>query len=253
MSKQRPEPPQPAAGGEKKPAPAAAPEAKQKPSKPVKPKVPSPWPWGPFARVLVSLLVAFHLVAVFAAPWYIQLESSVIPMVEPGGVARPSANGTMALQLPVLPAVLAESLRYYLNLLYINNGYDFFSPNPVGSHLIRYEIFNEAGEKITDGQLPDRREQWPRLFYHRHMMLVEQSRDVHLPPGAPFKIADYLLEKHGGETIRLSLVRHHLITPAEVLEGTKINAPSTYEQIDSMDHRRIRRPADDAAPAGGTP
>jgi hypothetical protein len=265
MSKQRPEsPPQPAPG-EKKPATApAAPEAKGKPAKAAKPKIPSPWPWGPFARALVSALVTLHLFVVFISPWHLQLASSVIPMIEPSGTPTDAQGRAIPPQqfdprnfppqLPVLPIALAKYLHHYANLVYINNGYNFFSPDPEASHLIKYEIYNNANEKIADGQFPDRREQWPRLFYHRHMMLVEQSRDpAAAGQGWEAAIAERLLAKHDGDWVKLAMVRHHLLTPEQVKSGMRIDAPSTYENIGEMEHRRKRPRSSEQQPAGGTP
>jgi hypothetical protein len=151
----------------------------------------------------------------------------------------------------LLPKLLNDSLWYYSNLLYINNGYDFFSPDPSVSHLVRYEIYNAAGEKIASGQLPHRGEPWPRLLCHRHMMLVEQSREF--VPGGPtgweYAIADRLLEKYDGETIRLRMLRHHLLTPQQVIEGQRIDADATYEEIGVLEHRRQRSP--EITPGGG--
>jgi hypothetical protein len=260
MSKQQPANPQPP-GPEKRPAAPQQPaEPKPKP-KPAKAKAPSPWPWGRFVRALASLAIAFHLTAVFSSPWHVQLRQSVVPMVEPGGVprdqyGRPIAPQQITIenyphQLPLLPKLLNDSLWYYSNLLYINNGYDFFSPDPSVSHLVRYEIYNAAGEKIASGQLPHRGEQWPRLLYHRHMMLVEQSREF--VPGGPtgweYAIADRLLEKYDGETIRLRMLRHHLLTPQQVIERQRIDADATYEEIGVLEHRRQRSP--EITPGGG--
>jgi len=264
MSKQRPEPPPQQPAGEKKPNAPQAPEAKPKPVKPVKPKVPSPWPWGPFARVLVSLLVAFHVFVLFISPWEIQLRPSVVPMAEPGGPPL-DAQGrpippqqfdprTYPAQLHVLPIALTKYLHHYANLLYINNGYDFFSPDPGVSHQIKYEVFNNAGEKLAEGQFPNRREQWPRLFYHRHMMLVEQSRDpMAAGQGWETAIAERLLEKHDGDRVRLVMIRHHLLTPQQVKDGGRIDGPATYEEIGVMNHNRTRPRASEQAPTGGTP
>jgi hypothetical protein len=240
-----PQPPLP----EKKPAAPPQAEAKPKP-KPAKSK--SPWPWGGFVRTLVSIAIVFHLTAVFSSPWHVQLRPTVVPMVEPGGVPRDAYGRalpreqvtfeTYPFQIPLVPKLLNDSLWYYANLLYINNGYDFFSPDPSVSHLIRYEIFTDAGEKIASGQLPHRGEQWPRLLYHRYMMLVEQSREP--APGAPqgweYNVADRLLEKYDGEVIRLRMLRHHLLTPQQVLEGQRIDSDATYEEIGVLEHRRTR-------------
>jgi hypothetical protein len=260
MSKQQPANPQSAAPERKPAAPQPQAEAKPKP-KPAKPKAASPWPWGPMVRVLASLAIAFHLTAVFSSPWAVQLRQSVVPMVEPGGLPRDQygrpippeqlAASNYPLQLPVLPKLLNDSLWHYTNLLYINNGYDFFSPDPSVSHLVRYEIYNAAGEKIASGQLPHRGEQWPRLLYHRNMMLVEQSREFipDGPTGWEYAIADRLLEKYDGETIRLRMYRHHLLTPQQVLDGQRIDAQATYEEIGVLEHRRQRSP--EITPGGG--
>jgi hypothetical protein len=251
MSKQQPANAPPPVAEKKPAAPSPPAEAKPKP-KAAKPKSSSPWPWGRFARTLATIAIIFHLTAVFSAPWHVQLRQAVVPMVEPGGVPRdgygrpiPPEQITFEnypFQLPILPKLLNDSLWYYANLLYINNGYDFFSPDPGVSHLIRYEVFNEAGEKLASGQLPHRGEQWPRLFYHRHMMLVEQSREP--VPGGPqgweYRIAERLLAKHKGDRVRLAMLRHHLLTPQQVLDGQRIDAEGTYEEIGVMEHRATR-------------
>jgi hypothetical protein len=201
--------------------------------------------------VLISAAIVFHLVAVFSAPWHIQLIDSIVPMVEPGGAAldeqgRPLradqvTPATYPFQVPRLPRAINYSLRNYCNLLYINSGYNFFSPDPGVSHLIRYEVYSDAGEKVAEGQLPDRREQWPRLFYHRHMMLVEQSRETEEPAMRPqgweYRIAERLMKKYHGTRIRLAMLRHHLLTPQQVAAGQRIDAPGTYEEIGVMEHR----------------
>jgi hypothetical protein len=176
--------------------------------------------------------------------------NSVVPMVEPGGAprdayGRPIPREQLAnypMQTPVFPRLLTDALWYYTNLLYINNGYDFFSPDPGVSHLIRYEIFTDAGEKIAAGQFPNRGEQWPRLLYHRHMMLVEQSHEPMpgMPQGWEYRIAERLLEKYDGDRIRLVMLRHHLLTPQQVLEGQRIDGETTYEEIGVLEHRRTR-------------
>jgi hypothetical protein len=263
MSKQQPPPPQPAVA-ERKPA-AAAPPTEQKP-KPKAPKVKptSPWGWGRWVRVLVSAALLLHLTAVVTAPWYMHLWPMVVWMVEPGGVPRDEYGRELSpeqlrqtdypVQMPVLPRILNKSLRHYANLLFINHGYDFFSPDPGVSHLIRYEVYNDAGEKLTAGQFPHRGEQWPRLFYHRHMMLVEQlfepAGDDARAKSSLGRIADRLMLVHGGVRARLQLLRHHLLAPHQVLAGQRIDAEGTYEQLDLIEHRRQVSP--EITPGGGT-
>ncbi len=249
---QQPVNPQPPLG-EKKPTAPPQPEVKGKP-KPAKSKAASSWPWGRFVRMLVSLAVVFHLTAVFTAPWYIQLWPMIVPMVEPGGVPRDESGRELSpeqlqqypSQIPVLPRILNKTLRHYANLLFINHGYDFFSPDPGVSHLVRYEVYSDAGEKLASGQFPHRGEQWPRLFYHRHMMLVEQlfepGGDDTRARNSLYRIADRLIVAHDGARARMQLVRHHLLTPQQVLAGQRIDSEGTYEQLDLIEHRRQASP-----------
>jgi hypothetical protein len=263
INKDKPPQPQQPPPGEKKP-PTAAPPAEPKPKpKPAKVKSASPWPWSRWVRLLASALIVFHLTAVFTAPWYMHLWPMIVWMVEPGGVPRDEYGRELTpeqlqhteypVQMPVLPRALNKFLRHYANLLFINHGYDFFSPDPGVSHLIRYEVYNDAGEKLASGQFPNRSEQWPRLFYHRHMMLVEQLFE---PPGDDARaksslnrIADRLMLVHGGVRARLQLLRHHLLTPQQVLTGQRIDGEATYEQLDLIEHRRQESP--EITPGGG--
>ena len=128
---------------------------------------------------------------------------------------------------------------HYANLLYINNGYDFFSPDPTVSHIIRYEVFDDRGQTIAKGDFPNTREQWPRLLYHRYMMLVDQSSNPqNADTGWEYRIADGLLERYGGANVRLTKKRHHLLMPSEVLAGHRLNEDSTYEVIGQLERRR---------------
>jgi hypothetical protein len=49
--------------------------------------------------------------------------------------------------------------------MYLDHGYFFFAPNPGPSHLV--------GIRDQSVLFPDRKEQWPRLLYHRYFMLSE--------------------------------------------------------------------------------
>lgn len=256
MSKPLPTRPEPAA--EKKPA--AAP-----PPKPKAPRPASPWPWGAWRRTLVSLLIAFHVVAVFSAPWFIQLSDVFEPNLPPGRVPRDAQGRVIPLeqldprQYPPIQAVMPEALAgarsrfpliwHYANLLYINNGYDFFSPDPSFSQLIRYDVRDDKGQSIAKGEFPNRREQWPRLLYHRYMMLVDQSSDPRSPAvGWENHIADRLMARFGGASIHMEKWRHHLLTRDEVLAGGRLDGESTYEKLNEMDRRRT-----EPMPSGGEP
>jgi hypothetical protein len=254
--------------GEKKPAQpvGGVTAAEGKPKVKAKAKPASAWSWGLPVRILASAAIVFHLLAVFSAPWHFSAIDAVAPMVEPGGRPLDEHGRPVRLdprqeelwQRPILPRLLSQNpvIRHYANLLYINSGYNFFSPDPGVSHLIRFEIFNDAGEKIVEGQLPDRRDEWPRLFYHRFMMLVDQSNDVERPNPAMAdwvnKIAERLMVEHGGTRIKLTLVRHHLLTPQQVKDGARLDAPSTYETlVGPIEVRLPKKPQDPTITPGG--
>jgi hypothetical protein len=202
------------------------------------------------------MLIVLHVAAVFAAPWYIQLADVFEPALPPGRIPRDVQGRPIPLeqldprqyppQRAVVPQAISGFFWHYANLLYINNGYDFFSPDPSVNHLIRYEVFDAANKTIAKGEFPNRLEQWPRLLYHRYMMLVDQSSAPQTANiGWETKIADGLLARYNGARIHMIKVRHHLLTPDEVRAGRRLNEDSTYEVLNEMDHFRS------AAPSGG--
>ena len=76
-------------------------------------------------------------------------------------------------------ALLGETMKPYSQWLYMNHGYFFFAPNPGPSHLIQCSLSSGFETKPTENEpfqtlfLPDRKEHWPRLLYHRYFMLSE--------------------------------------------------------------------------------
>ena len=225
-----------------RPRPTPPPEPKPKPAKTAAGSA----AWGPLARWSVSLLIAWHVLAVFAAPWAIQLRDVEIPDVPPDFALRDARGAVVPLSRdrfppvePRLPALLQRLTWHYDNLLFINHGYNFFSPDPSAGHVIDYRVFNERNEKIAEGKFPDRKQQWPRLFYHRHMMLADQSADIPAPAAYwKSRIARELLLAHQGERIEVELKIHHLLTAEQVRKGMKLDDPSTYETTDRFQQRR---------------
>lgn len=240
--------PPPAAANKPKPAP----EVKQgSDPKPKTPKSPGGnWTWGAPARIIVSLLVAFHLAAVFSAPWFIQLGDLFVPNLPPGTLIRDAQGRPIPLDqlsptkfppmLPRLPWALGyKTFRIYNNLLYINHGYDFFTPDPSVSHVLRFTVLNERGEEIHKGEFPNRNEQWPRLYYHRHMMLCDQSSDMNLRDMRwETRIAKRLLDEYNGDSVQMQFYVHHLLRPDQVKEGMALTDESTYELVGQMQQRR---------------
>ncbi len=192
-------------------------------------------PWNPMLRGLISIAVALHLLAVAAAPWDLSTE----PALPPGYVPSASANGRPQLppigdpvwQQPVVPRKLRQFFHHYLNLTYLNHGYQFFAPDPAGTHLIDYQV-TQADGTVVRGRFPDLQEQWPRLLYHRHMMLAEQTELMGSESGQQY--ADFLARRHQGRC-RLQWLIHLLLSPAEVKAGTPLTDPRTYRGLATVD------------------
>jgi len=226
MSKNRPE-------RENAPAPSAAETAQQK--KKTKGDK-GPIPWHPFWRLLISLLVVAHVLAVAVAPWSLSTD----PALPPGYIPQRDAQGRETLpgpdstdwQQPILQRTLWETFTPYLNLLYLNHGYEFFAPDPNGSHLFRYRIFDSGGTQIAEGEFPNLQQQWPRLYYHRHMMLAAQVSFLGEPAARNY--GRHLLKVHGGHTCRLQWVFHSLLTPKQVADGVPLDDPSTYHVLEDL-------------------
>ena len=213
------------------PEPAAKPQAVKK--KPVKKRPAGELPWNAFWRFTVSLLIIFHLAAVFCAPWSLATPDALPPGYTPptdsmGRPQPPPPRDSVVWQQPVIPRTLHRFFHHYLNLLYLNHGYEFFAPDPSGTHVIDYQVTGANGQTITQGRFPNPDEQWPRLFYHRHMMLAEQTQLIGPLSGQHY--AEHLATIHGGNS-RLQLKVHLLLPPHRVAADTPLDAPSTYQLI----------------------
>ncbi len=215
--------------------PAAKPKAKPK-------RVNPSMPWHVAWRLLVSLLVVLHLVAIVSAPWNLSVGPALPPgYVPPPGQPQIPANDSAIWQRPLVTEELHKFFRHYLNLAYLNHGYEFFAPDPAGTHIIRYRVSTPAGEQI-EGEFPNLEQQWPRLFYHRHMMLAEQTEMMGRESGQNY--ADHLATVHGGPS-RMEWLIHFLLDPQRVQEETPLNTPSTYQVIATLQGR----PRPESSPA----
>lgn len=173
----------------------------------------SPWPAG--VRIAVSLFLAWHVFAVFIAPMSIS---------HPSPIAR---------QIGQRPP-----MQWYINGLYLNHGYMFFAPNPGPGHIIRYVVTDAEGRPLAEGEFPDRSVYWPRLRYHRHFMLADQTEIPFLglsPQDAQTRVmqgyARHLLREYDGEHARLFRVEHSILSPYEALQGIALDADHKYEVV----------------------
>src|SRR5262245_46752829 len=116
-------------------------------------------------KLLVSAALAFHLTAVFVAPFAFACNSGPVPS-------------------PLASAVYGW-FRPYLGALYLDHGYFFFAPNPGPSHLVDYKVEFADGRPPVTGRFPDLATERPRLLYHRHFMVAESLNNRFAPPTPP--------------------------------------------------------------------
>ncbi len=209
-------------------------------------------PWHPVWRWLVSLLLIAHMAAIVSAPWNLSTADALPPgyTAPQGQPELPPASSTVW-QQPVIPRTLHRFFHHYLNLVYMNHGYEFFAPDPSGTHLITYRVAKPDGTS-AEGRFPDLETQWPRLLYHRHMMLAEQTQMMGRSSGQSY--ADHLATLYGGPS-RIDWMIHMLLSPEQVQEGQPLNDRSTYQVLESL-NGRPRQPAANESPVaipGGGP
>ena len=218
---------------------------------------PSPQPpivWSRGARLVASLALAYHLVAVMIHPL------GTMPQFDTPGAP------------PILPEAIRPAFQPYITALSLDHTYKFFAPNPGPSHLLRYDLYYADGRKeIGDlrNQFPDKTQHWPRLLYHRYFMLAEalpRPREIPpqtmAPPGvatlgelvppervpnAPGQttpiadgptpaetfyrgIAERLARKHGASRVDVFYRTHVFLDPQELAAGRKSDDPDTYSE-----------------------
>ena len=118
--------------------------------------------------MLISIAVLVHLMAVIAAP-----------------MATPNFSGGQLVLPNGLQQGIADFVRPYLVMAYLNHGYRFFCPAPSPGHIVRYTLDMPDGSTTTD-VFPNLKTEWPRLLYHRFFMLVGKAESLLDPeePGA---------------------------------------------------------------------
>jgi hypothetical protein len=132
---------------------------------------------------------------------------------------------------PASPLVQTVWLVFqpYLQLLYLNNGYHFFAPEPAESTLLAYTATREDGT-VTEGRIPNR-QIVPRLLYHRHFMLTEQMNSGPPELEAPWfrSYAEHIGHKYGAGKVTLTRQLHYLPTMDMVRRGISLHNPESYE------------------------
>lgn len=210
MSFKAPPAPPPMKPMRPQPEATAAPQPKAKPRKPGQMH---------FAlKLFLSLLIAWHVSAVFLAPFSIPPSSTLV---------RDVAQGTWKLPVPFAGVVeLGQPMQWYLDLLYINHGYHFFAPEPGNGHLIRYQVFDSGGRVMKEGEFPNKKDNWPRLLYHRYFMLADQCEVAGETEAESRRWQEDFLkgyakqilrENPGADSVRLNRVVHYALRPGDAI------------------------------------
>ena len=130
-------------------------------------------------KIIVSLLVSFHIAVVFLAPLSIPPSSPLVADVAQGSF-----------------------LQKYLDALYLNHGYHFFAPEPSAGHLIRYQVLDDRGGTVAEGEFPSKKDNWPRLLYHRYFMLADQCEVAAPTEAEAFQWRDRYLQGYARQILR---------------------------------------------------
>jgi hypothetical protein len=158
---------------------------------------------GRFVRWGVNLWLVSHLAAIVVAP-----------------AVSPSS--------PLIQSVW-NVFHSYLELLYLNNGYHFFAPEPGNSTLISYAAERPDGT-VVRGRIPDP-QTVPRLLYHRYFMLTEHTSDApeELKQEWLESYAECIGQKYGATQVSLTGQIHVLPTMEMVRNGVRLDDPSSYQ------------------------
>ena len=163
-------------------------------------------PGNRFVRWVVNLLVLAHFAAVLAAA------TSVGPTSE-------------------LLVDIWQPFRPYLQLLYLNQGYNFYSPQPAATTLVAYEV--ERGDKLVARGRINELASKPRLLFHRYLLLTEHLTFVS-PESQPYwyrSYAHHLCHKYGGDRVSFTRIVHYPATTEMIRGGMTLSDPMTYEEV----------------------
>lgn len=210
-----PNPTPPPAGQKPRPNPPQR-EAGSSPRRPGRP--------APLVRVAASIFILWHFTGYFLAALSVPLSSDL-----------------------VINLAQKPPMQWYLDALYMNQGHSFFAPDVGPGHLIRYQLFDQSGREIEHGDLPSRKDHWPRLLYHRYMMLADQSEVATDDKPTRERWERKYLEAFGrhllrtnenAQSIRLQRYAHWPPPRGVVQKGTKLTDPAGYEMLMDVIQRR---------------
>ncbi len=122
--------------------------------------------------------------------------------------------------------------RPYLQILYLNHGYNFFAPEPAPTTLMTFVAERSDGTSIR-GRIPDPSLE-PRLLYHRYLLLTEH---IGVAPQALLghwyrSYARHLCHRYGASRIRLTRITHFPPPMELIRDGGQLDSPASYEEMD---------------------
>ena len=227
------------------------------PVKPTTPAAPSPVPQKPKAptreggaggkrngqfglalQIIVSIVLIWHFTGVFLAALSIPTTSKLVMLI-----------------------AQRKPMQWYLDALYMNQGHSFFAPEVGPGHLIRYELLDQSGRPIEQGELPNRKTDWPRLFYHRHMMLADQAEmptdDKQLSQSWQRKYLrayglHLLRTNEKAQSVHLTRLAHWPLPRDLAEKGVKMTDPKGYETVMELTVSRNELQPAAAPPAPNT-
>ena len=175
-------------------------------------------------------------------------------------------------------AFFSEMMKPYSQFLYMNHGYFFFAPNPGPGHLIQCTPSTKSVDSTSDSSsknfyLPDRKDHWPRLLYHRYFMLSEFYTSRYAPQQVTEElkkdlefmqqwafvkelydqirtsIVNSLKHLRGDESIELRRIERWLPDSQQVLkEGWSLNDPRLTEILpETMIETALPAPAKESS------
>jgi len=136
---------------------------------------------GLVLRIVISLLIVWHFAGSFLA-------ALQVPFTSP-----------LVINLSQKPP-----MQWYLDALYLNQGHSFFAPDVGPGHVIHYELYDQSGHVTGDDTLPNKKEHWPRLLYHRYMMLADQADVPSDDKQERDRFQKMYLEAYGRQLLRMN-------------------------------------------------
>jgi hypothetical protein len=128
-----------------------------------------------------------------------------------------------------------QKLHPYVQLLFLNHGFNFYAPEPSSSMLMEFEAKRSDGSTVR-GRIPDAT-LWPRLLYQRHLLLTEHLSIAPVDDRRPWyrSYARHLCRKYGASKVHLILVSHMPMPMEMVRNGGRLDDRITYTKLDLGD------------------